>query len=202
VSAGAAVFLDRDGVLNEVVVDALSGLPESPYRAEDVRLTGGAIEALRLLSELGLPLAVVSNQPAAAKGTHSREQLAAVHAEVVRQLRAAGVEIAVWRYCLHHPDGSDPELGRVCDCRKPAPRLILEAAAELGVGDLSSSWMIGDSDVDVAAGRAAGCHTILVEHAPTAHRRKGGHEPDQRVDDVLAAARCVVQATVRIGETA
>jgi D-glycero-D-manno-heptose 1,7-bisphosphate phosphatase len=202
VSAGAAVFLDRDGVLNDVVVDAASGLPESPYRVEDVRLTGGAVEALRLFEELGLPLAVLSNQPAAAKGTHTREELAAVHAEVVRQLADAGIEIAVWRYCLHHPDGLDPELGRACDCRKPAPGMILDAAAELGLGALTSSWLIGDSDVDVAAGRAAGCRTILVEHAPTAHRRNGGHVPDHRVDDVLAAARWVAQATARVGRTA
>jgi histidinol-phosphate phosphatase family protein len=202
VSAGTAVFVDRDGVINEVVRDDLSGLPESPYRAADVHLTPGAVEALRLLFGLGLAIAVVSNQPAAAKGTHTRAELAAVHDEVVRQLGEAGIRIEVWRYCLHHPEGSDPELGRACDCRKPAPGLILEAAAALGVSDLSSSWMIGDSDVDIAAGRAAGCRTILVEHAPTAHRRKGGQEPDHRVDDVLAAARRVAQATARMGETA
>jgi D-glycero-D-manno-heptose 1,7-bisphosphate phosphatase len=202
VSARAAVFLDRDGVLNEVVVDVLSGQPESPYRAEDVRLADGAVEALLLLAQLGLPVAVVSNQPAAAKGTHSREELAAVHAEVVRQLADAGIEIPVWRYCLHHPAGSDSELGRACACRKPAPGLILAAAAALGISDLASSWMIGDSDVDIAAGQAAGCHTILVEHTPTEHRRKGGQEPEHRVDDVLAGARCVAQASVRMGETA
>jgi histidinol-phosphate phosphatase family protein len=202
VSAGTAVFLDRDGVLNDVVVDAQSGLPESPYRVEDVRLAQGAVEALKLLAELGLPLAVVSTQPAAAKGTHTREELSAVHAEVVRQLAEAGIEIAVWRYCMHHPEGIDAELGRACDCRKPAPGLILAAAGELGIHELSSAWMIGDSDVDVAAGRAAGCRTILVEHGPTAHRRNGGQEPDHRVDGVLAAAWRVAQPTARIGETA
>jgi D-glycero-D-manno-heptose 1,7-bisphosphate phosphatase len=202
VSARAAVFLDRDGVLNDVVVDVASGLPESPYRAEDVRLTAGAAEALRLFAALGLPTAVVSNQPAAAKGTHTRAELDEVHSEVVRQLAAAGVQIGVWCYCLHHPQGTDPELGGACDCRKPAPGLIFEAAAALGIGELSSSWVIGDSAVDIGAGRAAGCRTILVEHAPTAHRRPGGPEPDHRVDDVLAAARKVAQVTARMGETA
>ncbi len=201
-NARAAVFLDRDGVLNEVVVDATSGLPESPYRAEDVHLTAGAAEALCVFAALGLATAVVSNQPAAAKGTHTRAELAAVHAEVVRQLAAAGGQIGVWCYCLHHPLGIDLELAQACDCRKPAPGLIFEAAAALGIGDLASSWVIGDSDVDIAAGRAAGCRTILVEHAPTAHRRQGGHEPDHRVDDVLAAARMVAQVTARMGETA
>jgi D-glycero-D-manno-heptose 1,7-bisphosphate phosphatase len=202
VSAGAAIFLDRDGVLNDVVVDAQSGLCESPYRVEDVYLTGGAGEALHLLASLGVRTAVVSNQPAAAKGTHTPAELEAVHREVVRQLADVGVAIDVWRYCMHHPDGIDSELGRACSCRKPAPGLILMAAADLGIDDLSASWVIGDSDVDIAAGRAAGCRTILVEHAPTAHRRKGGQEPDHRVGDVLAAARRVAQAIARMGETA
>jgi histidinol-phosphate phosphatase family protein len=202
VSAGAAVFVDRDGVINDVVLDPLSGLYESPYRAQDVRLADGAVAALHLLSTLGLPTAVVSNQPAAAKGTHTLAALEAVHAEVVRQLGQAGERIDVWRYCLHHPAGVDPELGRRCDCRKPAPGLIFDAAGAIGIADLSSSWMIGDSDVDIAAGRAAGCRTILVENAPTAHRRRGGQEPDHRVDDVLAAARRIAHATARMGEPA
>jgi D-glycero-D-manno-heptose 1,7-bisphosphate phosphatase len=200
-SARAAVFVDRDGVLNDVLVDPFTGLHESPYRAEDVHLTDGAVEALQLLATLGLETAVVSNQPAAAKGTHTRAELDAVHAEVVRQLAEAGVWIGVWRYCLHHPAGVDPELGRACACRKPAPGLILDAAAALGVVDLSSSWLIGDSDVDITAGHAAGCRTILIEHATTAHRRMGGQEPSHRVDDVLAAARRVAQATARREET-
>jgi D-glycero-D-manno-heptose 1,7-bisphosphate phosphatase len=202
VSAGVAVFLDRDGVLNEVVVHAGSGRHESPYRAADVRLADGAIEALSMFADLGLCTAVVSNQPAAAKGTHTRADLKAVHAEVVRQLAEAGVEIDTWHYCLHHPAGVDAELGRECNCRKPAPGLIFAAATALGIGDISSSWLIGDSDVDIAAGSAAGCRTILVEHAPTAHRRKGGQEPNHRVDDVLAAARWIAQVTARMGETA
>jgi D-glycero-D-manno-heptose 1,7-bisphosphate phosphatase len=202
VSRGAAVFLDRDGVLNDVVLDPLSGLYESPYRVEDVRLTDGAVAALQLLVSRGLQIAVVSNQPAAAKGTHTLADLDAVHDEVVRQLAEEGVQIAVWRYCRHHPAGVDPELGRVCDCRKPAPGLILEAAAALGVHELSCCWIIGDSDVDIAAGHAAGCHTILIEHAPTAHRRKAGQEPDDRVEDVLAAARRVARATASMRERA
>jgi beta-phosphoglucomutase-like phosphatase (HAD superfamily) len=77
-----------------------------------------------------------------------------------------------------------------------------DAAAAIGVEDLSSSWVIGDSDVEIAAGRAAGCRTILFEHAPTAHRRTGGQEPDHRVDDLLAAARRIAHATAPMGETA
>jgi D-glycero-D-manno-heptose 1,7-bisphosphate phosphatase len=99
------------------------------------------------------------------------------------------------RYCFHHPAGSDPELGRACDCRKPAPGLILQAADDLGLDRraLERSWLIGDSDVDVAAGRAAGLRTVVVEHPPSAHRR-GGIVADARAADVLEAARIVVAA--------
>jgi D-glycero-D-manno-heptose 1,7-bisphosphate phosphatase len=185
-----------------VVVDAGSGLPESPYRVSDVRLLEGAAEAVEVLARAGAAIGVVSNQPAAAKGIHTRAQLAAVHAEVERQLSEAGASIAVWRYCFHHPVSTDPELGRACDCRKPAPGLILEAAAELGIGDLASSWVVGDSDVDIEAGRAAGCRTVLVETAATAHRRSRGVTADHRVAGVLDAAHIIALATAQTGRAA
>jgi D-glycero-D-manno-heptose 1,7-bisphosphate phosphatase len=194
-SADRAVFLDRDGVLNELVVDAASGRPESPYRPEDVRLVPGAAEAVRLLRTLGVPLVMISNQPSAAKGTVRLESLASVHDAVMRLLAGAGAEVDEARYCFHHPAGSDPELGRACDCRKPAPGLILQTADALGLDRraLERSWLIGDSDVDVEAGRAAGLRTVLVEHPPSAHRR-GGVAADARAADVLEAARIVAAA--------
>lgn len=194
--ADRAVFLDRDGVLNALAVDPVSGRPESPYRPQDVRLTPGAADAVRLLRTLGLPLAVVSNQPAAAKGTATRRDLELVHEAVVELLAREGVAVDEVRYCLHHPDGTDPDLAGPCDCRKPAPGLILQAAAALGLGDgaLGRSWIIGDSDVDVRAGRAAGLRTILVEEPRSAHRRGGDVRPDHRAPDVLEAARIVVTA--------
>ena len=201
---GAAwgVFLDRDGVLNDVVVDATSGLPESPYRASDVRLLDGAAEAVQMLTGAGAAIGVVSNQPAAAKRSHTRAELAAVHAEVERQLSAAAAPVAVWRYCFHHPGGADPELGRACDCRKPAPGLIVQAAAALGIRDLAASWVVGDSDVDIEAGRAAGCRTVLVETPATAHRRSGGLTADHRAASVLDAAHIIALATAQTGRAA
>lgn len=192
-SATAAIFVDRDGVLNELVEDEVSQKPESPYRASDVRLMPRAVEGLRALATLGLPIVVVSNQPAAAKGTTTLARLLDVHAEVERQLSAAGVHLDAHRYCFHHPDGVDPELGVLCNCRKPAPGMLLDAARELRLPDLSTSWLIGDSDVDVLAGRAVGCRTILVEEPASQHRR-GGVEPDARAADLYEAARVVLAA--------
>jgi D-glycero-D-manno-heptose 1,7-bisphosphate phosphatase len=194
-SAEGAVFLDRDGVINELVLNPATGAHESPYRPEDVTLTAGAVDALRLLRSLGLPLAVVSNQPSASKGTASLAALGAVHNAVVDLLAAADLEIDDYRYCYHHPEGTDPVLGVRCDCRKPEPGLVLQAAEALGLdaAALGRSWLIGDSDVDVEAGRRAGCRTVLVEDPRSAHRRHGAGA-DARAADVLDAARAVAAA--------
>lgn len=182
-----AIFLDRDGVINELVLHRASGRYESPLHPEDVKLTADAPDALHALRECDAPLVVVSNQPAAAKGAVGLEMLEAVHRAVERSLAAAGLHIDVFRYCFHHPDGTDAELGRPCDCRKPAPGLLLSAAAELGL-DLARSWMVGDSHVDIEAGCRAGCRTILVEEARSAHRRTGVVESDARAESFLEAA--------------
>lgn len=189
-----AVFLDRDGVLTEPVVDS-SGLPESPLDPEDVAIAPGAADAAVRLSALGYLLIGVSNQPAAAKGTVPQEQLDAVQSRALALLAAAGVKFAAFEICRHHPDGVLPALSGVCDCRKPAPGMLLRAAQALDV-DLSSSWMIGDSDSDVQAGQGAGVRTILVEHSGSAHRRSGSVAPDATVAN-LAGAAALIASTGR-----
>jgi D-glycero-D-manno-heptose 1,7-bisphosphate phosphatase len=173
----AAAFLDRDGTLNEFVPDPVSGLPESPLRVADVRLIDGAAAAARELAQAGFVLVCVSNQPAAAKGKVSLEQLLAVHERVLELLREEGVNFDAFRLCLHHPEGVVPELSGPCECRKPAPGMLLDAAEELGL-DLASSWMLGDTDSDVVAGHAAGCRTVLIEHPGSAHKRVAELSPD------------------------
>jgi D-glycero-D-manno-heptose 1,7-bisphosphate phosphatase len=194
--SGWAVFLDRDGVINEPVPHPGSGLPESPHRREDVRLTPGCAQALAELRRTGAALVVVSNQPSAAKGTATEADLDDVHDEVARLLEEAGASPDDWRYCRHHPDGTLPALSGSCDCRKPSPGMLLDAARDLDL-DLSASWMIGDGDADIGAGRAAGCRTILVRHQGTRHRR--GHvTADVSVDDLPAAARAVAAAALPV----
>jgi D-glycero-D-manno-heptose 1,7-bisphosphate phosphatase len=167
-----AVFLDRDGVINELVLDPRSGTAESPYDPADVRLMEGVPAALRRLREAGYALVSVSNQPAAAKEITSLESLEAVHRRVVEALAADGVSLDSWRYCHHHPDATEPSLRALCACRKPEPGMIIEAAEQLGL-DLARSWVVGDADRDIEAGRAAGCRTVLVENPRSAHRRSG-----------------------------
>jgi D-glycero-D-manno-heptose 1,7-bisphosphate phosphatase len=172
-----AAFLDRDGVLNEAVSDPVSGALESPLEVKDVRLLPGAAMAAGELAQAGYALVCASNQPAAAKGKVMVERLQEVHERVVELLAAEGVELAGSRLCLHHPEGVVPELSGPCDCRKPAPGMLLDAADALGF-DLAASWMLGDTDADVQAGQAAGCRTVLIEYPGSAHKRLDRASPD------------------------
>ncbi|HEX3804241.1 MAG TPA: HAD family hydrolase [Solirubrobacteraceae bacterium] len=188
-----AVFLDRDGTINELAPDPVSGRPESPLRVEDVALMPGAADAIRALSEAGWLLVGVSNQPAAAKGTISETDLLAVHARTLALLEEEGAKLDDFRLCLHHPDGVLPGLSIVCDCRKPQPGLLLAAAHDHGI-DLHASWMVGDTDADVLAGEAAGCRTILIATAGSAHKRSGAGAPDAEVATFADAARLIAGA--------
>ncbi len=192
-AARAAVFLDRDGVLNELVADPLTSTPESPLRVEDVGLIAGAAAAARTLAHAGFVLICTSNQPAAAKGRVSLEQLLAVHERVVSLLAQEGVCLEASRLCLHHPEGVVPELSGRCTCRKPAPGMLLDAADALEI-DLGSSWMVGDTDADVAAGRAAGCRTLLIEHKGSIHKRSRASVPDLAAADLAHGADLLLQA--------
>lgn len=187
-----AVFLDRDGVIVELVWDAVDGSFEGPNVKEDVRLVPLAADAIRRIRSLDYRTVVVSNQPGAAKGKASQEDLRGAHERVVHLLAESGVAIDDYRYCLHHPEAVDPELARTCECRKPKPGMLLQAAAALDI-DLSQSWMIGDSDADAEAGRMAGCKTILVENPQSMHRREVEGRADYRVRDVADAAEVVVR---------
>ncbi len=186
-----AAFLDRDGVLNEGVPDPETGLLESPLHPDEVRLLPGVGPALGELAAAGFVLVGASNQPAAAKGKVSLEELIATQERVLELLVAEGVRFAAFKLCLHHPQGIVPELSGPCECRKPAPGMLLEAAAELAL-DLQSSWMIGDTDGDVGAGRNAGCRTVLVEYPGSAHKRSGAADPDLRTVDLPAAVAAIV----------
>jgi D-glycero-D-manno-heptose 1,7-bisphosphate phosphatase len=188
-AAARAAFIDRDGVLNEGVPDPVSGLPESPLHPDQVRLLPGVAPALRQLAAAGFLLVGASNQPAAAKGKVSLEELLAVQERVTQLLAGQGAHFDDFKLCLHHPEAIVEGLGGACACRKPAPGMLLEAAEELSI-DLGSSWMIGDTDADVGAGRNAGCRTVLVEYQGSSHKR-GAAEPDLRAPDLAGAVAAI-----------
>jgi D-glycero-D-manno-heptose 1,7-bisphosphate phosphatase len=156
-----AIFLDRDGVVNDIWYDPDHGRLDSPRRIDQLRLADGAVEGMRLLGQHGWPLVIVSNQPGLAKGTLTRTALMSITRALTRRLSRHGVRVRAVYYCPHHPCGKRRALSTVCDCRKPAPGLLLRAAHDLGL-DLRRSWMVGDGVNDVVAGHRAGCQTVWI----------------------------------------
>ena len=144
-----AVFLDRDGVINRKA-------PEGQYvtRWEDLQFLPGVAEAIALLNRVGFLVIVVSNQRCVAKGLMTAAALDAMHRQMCDALAGAGAVIDGVYYCPH-------EKQPPCRCRKPAPGMLLAAARAHQI-DLTASWMIGDSEIDMEAGRHAGCKTARV----------------------------------------
>jgi D-glycero-D-manno-heptose 1,7-bisphosphate phosphatase len=153
--------MDRDGVINHMVYDADHGLIDSPQNAAQFELLPGAAEAVRAINDMGWLAIVVSNQPGIAKNKCHPTGLAAITARMHDELGQADARLDGVYYCLHHPDAVLDEYRVVCDCRKPQPGLLCQAAEAHDV-DLGASFMIGDGLTDVLAGRAAGCRTILL----------------------------------------
>ena len=176
-------FVDRDGTLNEMVYDATHGTMDSPRRPEQVSLVKNAAEFLRGLRELGFLIVIVTNQPGVSKGTLTLPELDAVNGRLADLLVPASWDDL--RFCPHHPD-----FGSTCDCRKPKPGMLMAAARDHGI-DLSQSWMVGDGLVDVQAGRAAGCKTILLSKLKISQMEKyfdtNGAEPDAVAPDLMFA---------------
>ncbi|MFP5265422.1 MAG: D-glycero-alpha-D-manno-heptose-1,7-bisphosphate 7-phosphatase [Blastocatellia bacterium] len=156
-----AVFVDRDGVMNRMFYHAEFGLVDSPANPEQFSLMRGVGRAVAELNRLGLLVIVVSNQPGIAKGKFTPALLGAMEEKMVAGVEAAGGRLDAIYNCLHHPAASLSEYKILCECRKPAPGLLVKAAREWGI-DLARSYMVGDGVTDVAAGRAAGATTLFV----------------------------------------
>jgi len=176
-----AVFLDRD---NTLIHDP--GYLRDPGQ---VRLVDGAADALKRLRGGGYMLVVVSNQSGVARGYLTEEDVAAVHRRMLELLAERGAGVDRIYYCpyLDGPEAVIEAYRRDSELRKPRPGMLLLAARELGI-DLSRSWMIGDSERDVDAGRAAGCRAILVTKGGTA----GPTNAEWTTDSLLAAAEYIL----------
>ena len=151
-----AIFLDRDGVINKMV-----GFITSP---EQFELIPGAAEAIKAINKSGYLAIVVTNQPVIARGDCTFEELQTIHDKMETELGKVGAFVDAVYVCPHHTDkgfpGERPEYKCKCDCRKPKPGLLFQAAADFNI-DLSESYMVGDSDRDVEAGRNAGVKTSI-----------------------------------------
>jgi D-glycero-D-manno-heptose 1,7-bisphosphate phosphatase len=156
-----AVFLDRDGVINELVYHQEQEVIDSPFTPGQFKLVPGITGALKALHNAGYLAILVSNQPGIAKGHMTLNNFRLIRQKMNSELMKDGAELDGEYYCLHHPEAVVEEYRVQCDCRKPLPGLLFKAARENDV-DLKGSWMIGDNLSDIQAGKAAGCRTILI----------------------------------------
>jgi D-glycero-D-manno-heptose 1,7-bisphosphate phosphatase len=182
-----AVFLDRDGVIN----DEVNYLTEP----EQLRLIPGAAGAIARLNRSGLPAIVITNQAGVARGYYPETQIEMVHAALSRQLAQAGAHIDRYYYCPHHPTEGLPPYRVDCNCRKPKPGLLLQAAQDFDL-DLKRCFVIGDNHSDVALSQSTGCCTVLVltGHGARVWREwQEEFQPDHIASDLSAAVAWILE---------
>lgn len=171
-----AAFIDRDGTIAKDV----------PYcrRPEDFELLPTVPEAINLLNQNGFKVVVVTNQSGIARGYFTEETLAQIHNKMEHELARNGAQVDAIYYCPHHPEDG-------CDCRKPKTALFQQAVQELGI-NLNHSFVIGDMQMDIDAGKALGCKTILVATNPQGESDIST-PPDYVANSLLEAAQWITR---------
>lgn len=173
-----AVFLDRDGTIARDV--------HYCRRPEDFEILPTVPEAIRLLNENGFKVVVITNQSGIARGYFTEETLAQIHQKMRDELAKYGARVDAIYYCPHHPDDG-------CECRKPKTALFHKAARELNI-DFYSSYVVGDMQMDVDAGKALGCQTVLVTtgpQSPAPNLQSSIDPPDYTTGNLLEAAQWI-----------
>lgn len=188
-----AIFLDRDGVINED--------RNRIFKVEDMALIPGAAAAIRRINRSGMRSIIVTNQPVIARGDCDEDELARIHARMDMQLAEERAFADALYYCPHHPDKGFPgevaALKTACDCRKPATGMIDAAVADLNV-DVGSSWLIGDSTVDMELARRAGLRSVLVATGQGGHDGLYPGRPDFAVADLAGAVALILDDWPRL----
>jgi D-glycero-D-manno-heptose 1,7-bisphosphate phosphatase len=180
----AAVFLDRDGTINEEVgyMDSL----------EKLKIIPEAFAAIRLINQNGMKAVVITNQSGVARGLFSEEFVQTVHAIIQEQLKARKAFIDAFYHCPHHPTEGQGVYLQTCNCRKPAPGLLFKAADEMEI-DLGRSYVIGDMPKDVEAAKRAGAKGILVRTGYGQEHRAFDVEPDYIAGNILDAVHWILK---------
>jgi D-glycero-D-manno-heptose 1,7-bisphosphate phosphatase len=189
---GIAVFLDRDGTINE----------ECGYlnHVDRLRLIDGAADAVKLFNQHGLKTIIVSNQSGVARGYFPETMLNALHEKLRGLLEERGAKLDAVYYCPHHPSAGEPPYRQSCDCRKPNLGMIRRAEKQFSVVP-RLSYMVGDKLSDVEFGRNAGCKAILVltgygKGEWEYNRSKYSANPDYVARDVLDAAQWIINDVI------
>ena len=168
------IFLDRDGVLNQT--DVKEGKPYAPTKFKNFKIIPGTLEALSILKEKGFSLAVVTNQPDVGTGKVDKKIVEKMNVELLSKLPIDAIQVC------YHPQTAG------CDCRKPKPGMIFDAAAKLKT-DISKSYMIGDRWSDISAGKAAGCATVFINNN---YSERQIDQPDFTAPSLTIAANIII----------
>lgn len=177
------VFLDRDGVIN---VDH-----GYVHKAEDFEFVPGVLEACARLKAAGFELVVVTNQSGIARGYYDEDQFGELCDWMVERFESAGAPLTAIYYCPHHPEkGIEPYVGQ-CQCRKPEPGMLLQAAKEYPL-DMSASYMVGDKADDMRAGRAAGVKAQILVRTGKSVTEEGQSLATVVQDDLGAAVEWIL----------
>lgn len=182
-----AVFLDRDGVINENVFYRDTGEVEAPRTLADYRILPGALEAMRRLQHANFLLFLVSNQPNQAKRKATQADHEAIHSHLMQVLDRASITLTEAFYCFHHPNAFENALRMPCVCRKPSPYFLLLAARKYAL-NMGCSWMVGDRDTDILCGHEAHVRTIRISNL----NEENQIDADFRVSDLAGAARIII----------
>ncbi|MGV8141879.1 MAG: HAD-IIIA family hydrolase [Candidatus Woesearchaeota archaeon] len=181
-----AVFLDRDGIINEEV-DLL-------HKIEDFRLIEGVTDAIRTFNDSNIPAIVVTNQPVIARNLCDESDVEKIHEYMKNELRKGGAYLEYVYYCPHHPEknhpGSNPKYRIECECRKPKTGMLMQAKKKFGL-NLKNCFMIGDTTTDIKTGTDAGCRTILIKTRYKGKDNKHDIKPEYEFDTLMDAAEFI-----------
>ncbi len=186
-----AVFLDRDGTISV----------EKGYvhRIEDFEFIPGAPQAIGLLRDAGFLVIVVTNQSGVARGYYTLEAVHQLHGHMDSELARYGTSVDAYCICPHHPLGDVDGYAKTCECRKPLPGMLMEAARKFSI-DLASSYMVGDKLTDVETALAAGCSPVFVTTGYGADESANVPADVPRYDSLLEAARAIVGGLAGAGK--
>lgn len=191
-----AVFLDRDGIINELIFFPEAGIVDTPLTAKQVKLVFGIEQLITESERLGFLIVVISNQPAVGLKKLSKKDFESINNKINELLLKKGVGLTDTFYCLHHPFAKLLKYKKKCNCRKPKIGLFNKAYKKYAI-DLSRSWMIGDGVDDIKAGKKAGCKTILLANINATENLRILEEqlktikPDFTVKNLLQALKII-----------
>lgn len=187
-------FIDRDGIINELVFDAVEGIVRTPLTPDEVKFTPGIFDLLKKTKRMGYENIVISNQPNIGLTRMKKHAFEKLSARIRGSLRREGIKLDGEYYCFHHPYAKVKQYRKKCSCRKPGVGLFKQAEKDHDI-DLKKSWMIGDGVHDVIAGQKAGCRTILLtnplesEYMKILQERLRGVKPDHVVKNLREATK-------------